>query len=124
MSIWVIDARQGSVLHLDFHLCGPKAKSKYFERVAEAATNHFRVIIASGVVCSRGLMAWRGGGGGCLRRGDGTGGGADVSSLLLSSLSPVASSVAGVGEGCPRGLRLRGGGAWGGPGWERGLAVE
>ena len=51
MSIWVIDARQGSVLHLDFRLCGPKAKSDYFERVAEAAANHFRVVVSSGVVC-------------------------------------------------------------------------
>ena len=58
MSIWVIDARQGSVLHLDFRLCGPKAKSDYFERVAEAASNHFRVVVSSGVVC-RGLVAWR-----------------------------------------------------------------
>jgi hypothetical protein len=48
MSIWMIDARQGSVLHLDFRLCGPKAKSEYFERVAEATADHFRVFQGAG----------------------------------------------------------------------------
>ncbi len=56
MMIWVIDMRQGSVLHLDFRLCGPKAKSEYFEQVAEAAADHFRVVVSSGVVCTKGLV--------------------------------------------------------------------
>ena len=56
MPIWVIDVRQGSVLHLDFRLCGPKAKSEYFEQVAEAAADHFRVVVSSGVVCTKGLV--------------------------------------------------------------------
>ena len=56
MPIWVIDVRQGSVLHLDFRLCGPKAKSEYFEQVAEAADDHFRVVVSSGVVCTKGLV--------------------------------------------------------------------
>jgi len=60
MMIWVIDMRQGSVLHLDFRLCGPKAKSEYFEQVTEAAAGHFRVVVLLGLVCSSGLVVWRG----------------------------------------------------------------
>ena len=54
MSVWVIDVL------LDFYLCGPKPKSEYFEQVAEAAADLFRVVVLSGVVCSSGLVVWRG----------------------------------------------------------------
>ncbi len=119
----MIDARQGSVLHLDFRLCGPKAKSEYFEQVAEAAADHFRVVVSLDVICSRGLVVWRGRRRWVSTRGRWDWWGADASSFAIVI---VISCI--LCRRCRRGLTPgvlpSGEGPFGGPGWERGLAVK